>query len=92
MVKGSRHRFLIFPNIYISSTAKIGRVDNRLYAYGADEVHIPSGPHEVAIIIEKTTWILGSQSDPPGGAGESRVLVFKFETEAGHTYKVDIPL
>jgi hypothetical protein len=34
IVKGSRHCFFIFPDIYISSTATLGRVDNQLYAYG----------------------------------------------------------
>jgi hypothetical protein len=91
IVKGSRHRFFIPFNIYISSTAKIDRVDNQRYAYGADEVRIPSGPHEVVIIIEKRTWVLGSISDPEG-VGGVRLLHFELDTEAGHKYKVDIPL
>jgi hypothetical protein len=91
IVKGSRHRFFILFSIYISSTAKIDRVDDQAYAYGADEVRIPSGPHKVAIIIEKRTLIL-STFLPASDEGGVRLLDFKFDTEAGHTYKVDIPL
>jgi hypothetical protein len=91
VIKGSRHPCFILLNIYMSSTAKIDRVDNQVFPYGADEVRIPSGPHKVVIIIEKRTWVLGSISHPEG-VGGLRLLVFRFETEAGHTYKVDIPL
>jgi len=91
IIKGSRHRFFILPSIYISSTAKIDRVDNQAYTYGADEVRIPSGPHEVVIIIEKRTLVLSNIGEPLD-VGGVRLLDFKFDTEAGHTYKVDIPL
>lgn len=92
IIKGSRHRFLILFSIYVSSTARIDRVDNQTYAFpkGADEVYIPSGHHKVVIIIEKRTFAPGRfGSVDEGGLS---LLVFRFEAEAGHTYKVDIPL
>jgi hypothetical protein len=87
IVKGSQHRFYILVGIYISSTAKIEAVDNK--AYDADEVHIPSGPHEVLITIEKITIVGGDLSGSDRGV---RLLDFKFDAEAGHTYEVHIPL
>jgi hypothetical protein len=89
IVKGSKHHFLMLvPPLYFSSTAKIQAVDG-VYDYNADEVHISPGLHEMWISIEKGNP--AAQSDPISWY-KREYLHFKFNAEAGHTYKVHIPL
>ncbi len=61
-----------------------------------DEVRVPSGPHQVVVRISK--WVAVYDPMPPlygVGSGERLTgysfLTFRFDTKAGHTYRVDIP-
>ena len=55
--------------------------------FDVDEVQVPPGPHGVVIRISK--WIAVVYPFERLG---TRLLIFNFDTLAGHTYKVDLPI
>ena len=100
VIKGDGH-MILYALLGTKSLAGIHMVDGEVvktdirYDWSpefpdADEVRVLPGPHEVVIRITKSMWMPGQFGEIEALKG-ARLLIYNFDTKAGHTYKVDIP-